>query len=366
MAAERTSSRGALHERIAAQLRRELRACEPGDRLPPDPEQAERLGVSVVTVRDAMRLLVSEGLVTRRRGAGTFVAEPPVRVGRVTIVCEDDILEPVGRTYWIPALRRLQQRLVEADYAPDVHMEVQGFLHSDLVLRSTPEAPLRGVVLFHASTQALRELDLSRCPVPVVSCVEHISPYWVSNDVPGLVREGVRILAENGCRRLALLTPNRVIPGKSNDWLSKHFQAALAQHGLTVDTRLLRGVPPMATAAEARAAVAALWETAEPPPDGIVVTDDSIYPGAAAALRERLGEAADHLLVVTHDNIGSGMACLVPTVRLAFDPIHTADTVVDKLLTLLAGEEPEPPFTVLPFQRLDDHPHQGPPEETSP
>ncbi|HEY6492233.1 MAG TPA: GntR family transcriptional regulator [Trebonia sp.] len=49
----------------------------PGDRLPGEAELAGRVGVSRVTVREALRQLWHEGLVVRRWGSGTYIAHPP-------------------------------------------------------------------------------------------------------------------------------------------------------------------------------------------------------------------------------------------------------------------------------------------------
>jgi len=48
----------------------------PGDRLPPERELSETLGVSRLTLRRALQVLEGRGLLSRRQGAGTYIAEP--------------------------------------------------------------------------------------------------------------------------------------------------------------------------------------------------------------------------------------------------------------------------------------------------
>lgn len=76
----RRDSAVAMHRQLAQQLRSAIAAgtYKPGDRLPGEPELAERHGVSRITARQAVMHLVRERLVVRRQGKGTFVAEPPV------------------------------------------------------------------------------------------------------------------------------------------------------------------------------------------------------------------------------------------------------------------------------------------------
>lgn len=49
---------------------------QPNERLPTSPELCLRYGVSKITVKKAMDELERLGLVTRRRGAGTFIKDP--------------------------------------------------------------------------------------------------------------------------------------------------------------------------------------------------------------------------------------------------------------------------------------------------
>ena len=67
----------ALPVRIADQLTDMIakRRFQPGEKLPNEPALAEELQVSRTTLREALRILSTRGLVEARRGVGTFVTE---------------------------------------------------------------------------------------------------------------------------------------------------------------------------------------------------------------------------------------------------------------------------------------------------
>src|SRR5579872_4501966 len=69
------SSSVALHEQVAAAIRRAIADGEagPGDRLPPAKDLATVLGVNTNTVLRALRTLREEGLLEFRRGRGATV-----------------------------------------------------------------------------------------------------------------------------------------------------------------------------------------------------------------------------------------------------------------------------------------------------
>ena len=72
------SSGRAKHERLAASLMGAIESgyWPPGEKLPTEQELARISPYSLGTVQRAMRTLVDSGVVVRRQGAGSFVAEP--------------------------------------------------------------------------------------------------------------------------------------------------------------------------------------------------------------------------------------------------------------------------------------------------
>ncbi|HKR99059.1 MAG TPA: FadR/GntR family transcriptional regulator [Candidatus Dormibacteraeota bacterium] len=69
------ASQRVLHDVTGLLRSREL---QPGDRLPPERELAEQLGVGRNSVREAIRQLAMLGLVEARQGGGTYVLAPAV------------------------------------------------------------------------------------------------------------------------------------------------------------------------------------------------------------------------------------------------------------------------------------------------
>ncbi len=68
--------RNKVHEEVAKQLEELiLKTLKPGDKLPPERQLVERLGVSRSSVRDAIRKLELMGLVEPRQGTGTVVRD---------------------------------------------------------------------------------------------------------------------------------------------------------------------------------------------------------------------------------------------------------------------------------------------------
>jgi len=69
-----------VYTQIANNLLKQIGAGDlrPGDRLPTERELSQVLEVNRMTVRRALQVLEQQGLLIRRQGAGTYVAEPTI------------------------------------------------------------------------------------------------------------------------------------------------------------------------------------------------------------------------------------------------------------------------------------------------
>jgi len=84
---------------------------KPGDLIPAESELIEHYGVSRITVRQVLDMLVQEGLIYRQRGRGSFVAHPTVEQVLQRLVSFTDDMRQRG---FAPSTRTLSSGLLPA------------------------------------------------------------------------------------------------------------------------------------------------------------------------------------------------------------------------------------------------------------
>jgi DNA-binding FadR family transcriptional regulator len=202
---------GRISDTIVDQIRQLMRQGQlrPGDRLPPERDLSERFGVSRVTVREALRMLASSGLVEIRVGArgGAFVTIPTsahvgdgladmlglsvltaadvtevrliLEVGMVPQVCaratEEDLaaLDEICQrsrkairsgTYTMSLSAEFHARVAASTRNPALSMLVDSFrgpirMSLELAKQTAPEMGVLGTKEHEAFTEAVRRRD---------------------------------------------------------------------------------------------------------------------------------------------------------------------------------------------------------------
>ncbi|MEV1072296.1 GntR family transcriptional regulator [Micromonospora parva] len=103
----------ARYRAIAADLAAQIRDghYRPGDALPAQRELSAAYGVTVMTLRQALRELSAEGLIVQRPGKGTFVAPSPAAYQLGSLRSFGDDLREQGHEVHTAVLSRAQRRV---------------------------------------------------------------------------------------------------------------------------------------------------------------------------------------------------------------------------------------------------------------
>lgn len=332
--------RALLHEQVADVLREEVRSLHtPGQRLPSDAQQAKRFGVSIITLREAIRLLSTEGLVERKQGSGTYVCDQ-TRRHRVALVVREDILQGNPSSFFqhvtAAARTELQQRQYEVDLVmtgPD-----------------TEELPLpsdvAGVIAIHAVRQAPWLEDLKARGLPLVGS-NSACDRSVGHDHEAFLHTGIEFLIQHGCTRIALLTQAKFGDERPDDYLAEMFAKHLTRRGLPFRPDWAASPVDATVSGNGWQRLHAIWNQDEQP-DGLFVTDDTVFREAAMAILALGIQVPQELLVVTHANRGSDVFYPFPTARLENDPEAFGRALCEQLLAALNGDDRQPRHRILP------------------
>lgn len=183
-------ARETLPTGIAAQLRRQIETGElpPGDQLPGHRGLAAQFDVSLSTIREAISMLVSAGLIDTRAGRGTFVAlEPRIesRVGPPLLRAEvEELVE--ARIVIEAQLARLAAERASADQVADLRDAVERMHEASANPASYPDAD----VDFHLALAAAAN---NRYLLQAMS------------DIRALLRDDMELGAEAAIRRFGSL-----------------------------------------------------------------------------------------------------------------------------------------------------------------
>ncbi|AHF90523.1 transcriptional regulator [Opitutaceae bacterium TAV5] len=231
------------YARVAREVQARLANMKVGDRLPPERQFCEELGVSRVTLRKAMESLHREGFLQTRRGGGTRLARavaPPRRtgltvhrlIGLVVPTVENSLISRIVRGAEALAAERGFHVALAHDHG-DMDYQLKQ-------LRRMLEGGVGGVAVFPDTGNVVRaefhELirRFSARSIPLVMIDRYVpgveAPGVMSDNVAGMYAATEHLIL-SGHRRLALLTFGEE-GGVTDRERRKGFFQALQDYGL--------------------------------------------------------------------------------------------------------------------------------------
>lgn len=109
-----------IGERLRALLQQGT--LEPGAQLPPEPEMAEALGVSRMTLRQALNILEREGTIVRHQGVGTFLTAQPLLPNRLDLNL--GVTENIKSMGLEPGVSDINFKVISADEQWAGHLDI--------------------------------------------------------------------------------------------------------------------------------------------------------------------------------------------------------------------------------------------------
>ncbi len=132
-----------LYQQLMARLRNDISAgvYPPGEQIPGEQALCDAYGVSRVTVRKALDEIVQEGLLVRRQGKGTFVAQEKIKRDLGHVTSFSDACAQTGLAAETRLVERRREMATEAD-CRDLGVEKGGEVISVCRLRLAGGEPV--------------------------------------------------------------------------------------------------------------------------------------------------------------------------------------------------------------------------------
>ena len=143
-----------LYEKIVYQIRELIQEgkLKPGDRLPGERELAEALGCSRTSLREACRVLESEGLIISKPGGGRYIQQLDQNLVLEYRFNTVDMLEKSAILYFLEAREALEPKIAElasqratAEHTEKMEMVLKKMEHQ----LKFPEKAVEGDSIFH-------------------------------------------------------------------------------------------------------------------------------------------------------------------------------------------------------------------------
>ncbi len=109
-----------IGERLRTLLQQGI--LEPGAQLPPEPEMAKALGVSRMTLRQALNILEREGTIVRHQGVGTFLTAQPLLPNRLDLNL--GVTENIRSMGLEPGVSDIDFKIIPADEQWSGHLDI--------------------------------------------------------------------------------------------------------------------------------------------------------------------------------------------------------------------------------------------------
>lgn len=314
--------------------------------MSPVRELAAEVGVSVMTLRAAQKVLAREGLLEIRHGSGVYLTER-ARPSWIGIYTALNVLLPRTSSFHTLSLNALRQYFTRQGFRAEIHIGesvAAGVMEqkpsNQRFVEDVAAGLYAGIAILNAPETAGWDQWVKGLRIPAVGAN---TAYRVDLRYDEMVSRSVRHLVRQGCRRIAMLS---FAPGAGKAALER----ALTGCGLDYHPGWVRHDLHPSLSGAGWEEFREIWLARREKPDGLLVTDDVLFNEAVIAIQELGIRVPEQLRIVAHANKGEARRYPFPVTEILVDPERYAEALGGLLLKRLRGEVVEPPVVTLPFE----------------
>jgi GntR family transcriptional regulator of arabinose operon len=230
-----------------------------GDRLPSENELADQFSVSRITVKNALKTLVKEGLIYRIQGRGSFVAAPGA--GEPTLISAESNHNSLPLVaYLMPWLRNsftanllsgVEEEMVKSGFNVLFYKTHDSQQKEKELIHQVIQLGVKGIIIFPVDgehfNEELVQLTLSRFPIVLIDReMRGIAANSVCSDHSGGAYAATKHLIGQGHKQIAFIASSQSGTISVEERLLG-YEKALSDHGLPIhhSLRLLQAGPPV-------------------------------------------------------------------------------------------------------------------------
>jgi len=310
-----------------------------GDKIFSEDSLGKELGVSRITVRDALSRLCTDGIITKKHGSGNYISEDVVSNSEkyMIIVTKTEVLNDIEGYTYRKFIEELDREIANNFYKSYVHMKQIDYTDDILDNINIDPSNIAGIFASLGNNNVLKKIvDLQ---IPIVSCLTH-SPFHfhsVSFDFSNLFNNFKYLINNYNLKKNLIIA----IDNPNNEDVGTNFlvHTAIAQYLGNFNNDNIIYTPWDSNFKDTARLFREKLLSLNYIPDSIIFTDDCAFVAASKIFNEpEIANILQKTKIITHANKDRDYYSDFPICKIEFDISEMTHKAMKIMLKIINKE----------------------------
>lgn len=279
-----------LYQQVKQEILRSFAGKKAGERIASEAEYIEKFGVSITTVRQAMRELVKEGWIEKRQGRGTFLLDSSARQQKhIAVVLGVDITSENLSPYNLQIMKETKQSLESLGLATRLYFgnlplgTPASGIHCPDFIADVHLGRIQGLICFFTKRESSWINLLKQKRIPFIDFGFRYEN-WGKVNTRTFIKNALAYFRERGRQHIALLVRESLTDGYHP--LSGPLEELAPEYGIKIERRLLDITANGWERGMGWEHFRDIWYSGSEKPDGLIIGDDMLFSDVQKAISE--------------------------------------------------------------------------------